>query len=104
MVKFQSNSDIHNTSTRYRYITSAIFSFEKVLERKEWPKIWSERGGVSYSNAWKKGSGLRPSRIELLEWCSITKIPLHVPNTNLSKYQKEFTILELSYSIIFHQT
>jgi hypothetical protein len=26
---------------------------------------------------------------------------IHVPNTNLSKYRKEFTILELSYSIIF---
>jgi hypothetical protein len=44
--KFQTNSDIHNISTRYRY-------------------------------------------------------KLHVPNTNLSKYKKEFTFLELSYSIIF---
>jgi hypothetical protein len=27
---------------------------------------------------------------------------IHVPNTNLNKYQKEFTILQLSYSINFH--
>jgi hypothetical protein len=27
---------------------------------------------------------------------------LHVPNTNLSKYQKKFTILELSYPINVH--
>jgi hypothetical protein len=32
------------------------------------------------------------------------KYILHVPNTTLSKYKKEFTILELSYSINFHLT
>jgi hypothetical protein len=47
MEKFQTNSDIHSISTRYRY-------------------------------------------------------NLHVPNSNLSKYiKKEFTTLELSYSVIF---
>jgi hypothetical protein len=47
------------------------FSVEKVSERKEWPKIRSERSSASYTNAWKKvlgrRSGLRPSIKELLE-------------------------------------
>jgi hypothetical protein len=41
---------------------------KNVPERKEWPKIRSEKIGVSYTNAKKKGpqrhSGLRPSKKE----------------------------------------
>jgi hypothetical protein len=36
------------------HIVSAIFLLKKVLECKEWPKTWSERGDVSYTNARKK--------------------------------------------------
>jgi hypothetical protein len=36
-------------------VPSAIFIWKKVLECKERPKIRLERGGVSYTNARKKG-------------------------------------------------
>jgi hypothetical protein len=36
------------------YYKQRYFSFEKVLEHKEWPKIWAEWSGVSYINARKK--------------------------------------------------
>jgi hypothetical protein len=32
----------------------AIFVLKKVPDRKEWPKIQSERGGVNYTNARRK--------------------------------------------------
>jgi hypothetical protein len=45
--------------------SSAIFILKKVPERKEWLKIRSERGGVSYTSARKnipeRRSGFRPS-------------------------------------------
>jgi hypothetical protein len=30
------------------YYKQRYFSFEKVLERKEWPKIWAETSGELY--------------------------------------------------------
>jgi hypothetical protein len=48
---------------------------KNILEHKELPKILSERGGISYTNARKKEvsecrSSLHPSEKELLEWRS----------------------------------
>jgi hypothetical protein len=38
------------------------FSFEKVLERKEWPKIWYEGVVLVTPMPGKKGSSLQPLR------------------------------------------
>jgi hypothetical protein len=41
---------------RFYHSSSQDFSYENVPERKEWPKIRPEVGGVSHTNARKKGS------------------------------------------------
>jgi hypothetical protein len=58
---------------------SASFLLKEVPERKEWPKIRSERSGVSYTNQGKKNPGRRSflciSEKELPERRPVTKYP-----------------------------
>jgi hypothetical protein len=64
---------------------SQFFLLKKVLERKEGPKIQSERGGVSCTNTRKKLRNIVPAWVVLRNYFvngalvhSITKIPLNL--------------------------
>jgi hypothetical protein len=61
-------------SWSYKNLGSAGFLLKMVLDCKEWPKVRSEMGGISYTSARNKVyeccSGLCPSEKELPERCS----------------------------------